>query len=1021
MAPGILFLAGSGPPVPGSDEATNQETRPRSEQGSAMSSPGSNSGRTNGSGKKVDPSNRPDSPGYFTLSDSDGSSNPGTESPHDEEEHHHHLLRHSRVQGQASGHHVYKMFKSPGVRNSTPGAITSPRRSSSGNAGMNSRQAIQQQRSKSETPPRLSAKGRTPPRPSPPKTYKSRDPTHDPLPPRPPPPLNYTATLPPPVPKKTRTSSGPKQVNSKTLPMRRNSMNSQQQRPLQRVQPLQIQSPSIVKVLTNGSCAEKTSSSTNKAATDGKKPKQTFVSAFQKANDEIRKGTTVKTRVSPPKSTSPRSSSTKTSSNSPRNSTSKSNSPRSSSHSSPRTSPRTSPAKEITSSSLRKAAAANLRSSTSSLSSDASSSKTPRPRSGSHSCVNRTTTVNNSNPLKKTTESVKRSLQNISKKTANQANKGKGQQQAQVKSTTAKKVTSHSKTEPLKTVNNSGTNNVNLPKRSAKSLSSTCIDKIKAKSASVDKRINEMRKERAEKRKREQNESKPKDPETEGVFIVESARTPEGEKKPEKPNSPTNSNMKTMMFPNPIHTLIKYYENEKPECLKKESSPVVLRDPVGNSSSSDKRLSDPSVTSSRISGHLSQLSHLSAEQLNSWLANPTMPSLESKDLSITEIDVLDQYVTDMITFTQDALPNVAAPTRTSWGPTSDAFLSILEMHKHSSDENVRQSVQDIITKIETNNAKIAEEAEVEKRRRKSKSEEPQSTSCGDHGVFTEVSFAGSFSHSSATPSPQPPSRVSNRPKTPISPTNVIHSANSPTPPPRLRSPTPPKRTKSPAMRSPTPPIRVKSPSRNAFTPEPSSKEKPVDPLIQTVSNNVMTPEKVNTVVVTDTMLRAPKPSPRTKKKARKEQMLQEHKEKGREALNHLLKSKSLGNVPNNRESDSMPSLGKESFNNRECILVSNEVKKSNSNSCLSGSSSPNGLQCLEELCVQSQTILRGEGRVNEATEALPLVSEESRENQSGTCADNKDVKEQQSDSVKVRQSSLLSRIGNCLGYYATVE
>ncbi len=143
--------------------------------------------------------------------------------------------------------------------------------------------------------------------------------------------------------------------------------------------------------------------------------------------------------------------------------------------------------------------------------------------------------------------------------------------------------------------------------------------------------------------------------------------------------------------------------------------------------------------------HLSQLSQLNAEKLlSSWLSNPC----PEKDLSITEID---QYVTDMISFTKDVLVDVETPR--------NSFADLVK------DDNVRQSVQDIINKIEkaTKEGNQCSGSRVSKKMSPSLStqdvvhnmderkHEQKSTASMDlseddlnHGVFTEVSYAGSF-------------------------------------------------------------------------------------------------------------------------------------------------------------------------------------------------------------------------------------------------------------------------------------
>ena len=94
MAPGIMFLAGSQPASPaaaaaGSTEAGNgAANRPPpptedGEQPNSVSPPQTRTARAAALSNKEPP--RSDSPGYFTLSDSDGASNPGTELPQEDE------------------------------------------------------------------------------------------------------------------------------------------------------------------------------------------------------------------------------------------------------------------------------------------------------------------------------------------------------------------------------------------------------------------------------------------------------------------------------------------------------------------------------------------------------------------------------------------------------------------------------------------------------------------------------------------------------------------------------------------------------------------------------------------------------------------------------------------------------------------------------------------------------------------------------------------------------------------------
>ena len=200
---------------------------------------------------------RPESPGgYFTLSDSDGGSNPGTESSSmDDLE----LPSHSK-------NSMYKMY--------TRGRSEPPRGSSGGS----------ERSSLGSEPP-------APQRPSPPKIANEDDDT----PPRPPPPLSYTSTLPPPVPKKVNKRINPPNVRRFNPPPPPLTHFGPKTKPLQRVQPLQIQSPSMIQMLQpkcgSGGLANNSTSSSDDNSLDGvvtmKKP-VTFVTTFQRATSSMK-------------------------------------------------------------------------------------------------------------------------------------------------------------------------------------------------------------------------------------------------------------------------------------------------------------------------------------------------------------------------------------------------------------------------------------------------------------------------------------------------------------------------------------------------------------------------------------------------------------------------------------------------------------------------------------------------------------------------------------------------------------
>ena len=268
------------------------------------------------------------------------------------------------------------------------------------------------------------------------------------------------------------------------------------------------------------------------------------------------------------------------------------------------------------------------------------------------------------------------------------------------------------------------------------------------------------------------------------------------------------------------------------------------------------------------------------------------PAEDSKDLSITEIDVLDQYISQMISLTEEALSEDA--------DKKEEFVSLIEEVKRNSKDEVemRQSVKEIIRQIEESNNnnvnikspprhkklakqgslkvnKIVEEEDIisssDKVRSKKTCEDELSEDQISRGVFTEVSYAGSFSSSKQFETQQ---------------------------------------------------------------------QQP---------------------------LKAPIPSPRTKRKARKEQMLLEHKMSGKEALN-LLKSKTENNDNNRINSENIrivESPNCDSQSNRSLSSTWQYLDTTNSKGLVindgdnqSVASKSSGLQCLDELCCQSEKIQR---------------------------------------------------------------
>lgn len=125
------------------------------------------------------------------------------------------------------------------------------------------------------------------------KRSRSEPPQDEKLPPRPPPPLSYTSTLPPPVPKKGNTlNKNNKKANYRTPPPPLSNTPGPKTKPLQRVQPLQIQSPSMIQILQHNKNCSSTSSDENNSL----EQVTTFVSSFQKATKNMELGNVGKPR-----------------------------------------------------------------------------------------------------------------------------------------------------------------------------------------------------------------------------------------------------------------------------------------------------------------------------------------------------------------------------------------------------------------------------------------------------------------------------------------------------------------------------------------------------------------------------------------------------------------------------------------------------------------------------------------------------------------------------------------------------
>ena len=830
MAPGIMFLAGSQPAPPAAaagstaagNGAANRPPTENGEQPNSVSPPQTRTADTAAGLSNKEPP-RSDSPGYFTLSDSDGASNPGTESPQEDEvkaggfkveerrrKQEQQQQQHQKQQQQR--HQVYKMFKSPS-RPLSASAASSPR---TGKLILAARPNSDREKSK------------TPPRPSPPKGYSRRDSCGSDrgmTPPRPPPPLSYTSTLPPPVPKKTRPktptktpTSGAKAPNQqqhfKTIPaVRRNSSSASSgnrksspaataSSTLPRVQPLQMQSPSMIKALTKSVSTasestpplppkERKSPPKEKTPPTPKKPK-TFVQAFQSANHGSNNN-----RASPP----PRG---KGPSITPR--PTKTSTVRASSSSS-----RTSPGKDASPPPPRSPSEPGASSRRSSVASTKASAEALKK------AVMKTLQVNGRQESKKDKKGA-----------AAAAVGGEPLSAKDAKKNSLEKIGA----EPPKPKSPS-------PRRSSKSLSATAIEKIR------------------ERRNRSKDRAK------------------KGEEREQRKNS--------SIMPKKINSLIKHYESGARESKDDEDAPASNR------------------SSGLSASQLSRLSQLSADELHSWLSSPVSYSA-NLDKSMTEIDVLDQCVSEMMSFTTDALTTDTDSDTLKSG----VFLNMLERQRTSTeDDDVRKSVQQIIDKIESIESRPPVKPERTRKRERVLTASPSDDDLS-HGVFTEVSFAGSFSSGISVAAPEAPKEATEGKVEP------------PPPPP------------------PPPPLPAKT----------SAKKGPRGD---------------------DIGPKAPIPSPRTKRRARKEQMLLEHKAQGREALS-VLKSQSASCVPNGA-----------------CSPPSSESAVG----IKSSASYQEGLECLEQLCSMSRGIERESGTIFRSRPPPPPRQAESP---TDDCDDDKDAK-----------------------------
>ncbi len=755
------------------------------------------------------PSNRADSPGYFTLSDSDGASNPGDKStpPPPQND---------------PPQQVYKIFRSsnhiPNINDrKTVSAPQSCRNSPT--------KSEQSSRLSWRTPtPASGNKSKTPPRPTPPKNYNNNNNNSDDedvLPPRPPPPLSYTSTLPPPVPRKKIKSKSPKPHQhyhnhaNQVAKQKRNSApvissnisnNNNNNKSLQKPQPLQVQSPSVIKALTT----DKNNSSAKNSKTKRDSPPRTFVQAFQRANNNNGKtrpqllnnnnnkksstALTAKVSVRTNGVTATPSVGTDTPTKAITHKPTTSNLP--DRKSIPRASQipkRVAPTNNTKRPSITSKISIRSSDTTSNASKKSSISiggkspsplpkKSPSPLQTARNFLTRKNATINSKEQK---EALSRKNSISSQSSDMKPSSSTVSITLALKRNSPKLVKKFSSEKSL----DSKTKKVSDSTKSAdKSLSKTALDKLKAKRDSFRKRTLVKKQDAQQKASSEppQGDDDGKEKEEERMQIA------------------------------PVHDLIRYYETN------------------GKDTPTTPMSSAAATPTSRLSG-LTQLSQLGAAELLSECGN----NASMRFLSVTEIDVLDQCVNDMM----GSLSKDVATPRNSWTPSSQELVKLIK--ERENEDNSQMTID------ESSSTVMPPPRSKKKHFILSTAPTPDPTEEDlSRGVFTEVSFAGSFVSQSLASSPAP---------------SLVSTATVPPPPPTENS-------------------------------ELSMKKPPI-------------------------------PSPRTKRKARKEQLLLEHKAMGKKTITDILKSRSSSSVPDKLSSSS-------------------------------GNSYRNGLDCLDDLCTMSRKVER---------------------------------------------------------------
>ena len=692
---------------------------------------------------------RSESPGgYFTLSDSDGGSNPGTESSIDDE-----------LPGQDQKLNVYKMYKRS--RSEPPTATTSS-----------------------------SAK----------KVAKESGPEPG-APPRPPPPLSYTSTLPPPVPKKMskRISNGSsnKRIYPPPPPPPLTHYGPKA-KPLQRVQPLQLQSPSMIQILQPRHHGSTSSNSSDENSIDGSVTMQrsnepvTFLTAYQRAMSHTTSSQFADPNLRP-----------------------------------------------------RQALKCELNKNKKSV------VKTTSNNTAGYMKPTKTAVLKQANQPQIQPPSVGKSENMTSENNNKKA----------VSSSASKARRSISSSSSLSDENSAE----NVKKKKVRNKMNEGSKLKKLKNSAVACCSNELTRSASDK----------------SVLTSDS-----GPKKSAKSKSETNVN-KTK---NPIHSLIKFYETSKPKMVVLEDKDDLCKDV--------KRVSN--------SSHLSQISQLSADKIQTWLSSPISQTAAAPDYKLTEINVLDKYVTDMISLADVTLKDVSSDCDSQ--SSEDKYPRVIM----KSPKFIRKTTESM--KLLQKNVKNHSDKKVDKSTQSPKmaKKSPQ--------------LVRKITESEPQKSPKMDDKKSKLSRKTCESPKVTRKCQKS---PRVNY----TEIKSDVETS------AKSEGGEITTQEPKLK-----PQITVIEDKVPSEEEINRGVFTEvscsgnvkkqaistqqqSLTLPPTPSPRVKKKARKEQMLLEHKEMGHHAISLALKQ--LKQVDKKSENHIPAELSKE-----DAI----------------------GIQCLNDLCSQTQFI-----------------------------------------------------------------